>query len=101
MVGQAQYKTIFRSKNDNEITGRHYTAQGEEFLLLDSEYADNTVILCDNRNHLVVGIVSIVEHFHRFGTKIYTGVHEPRENLKTEILFCSKLSSFYYTPDTW
>ena len=52
MVGQAQYKTIFRSKNDNEITGRHYTAQGEEFLLLDSEYADNTVVLCLSLIHI-------------------------------------------------
>ena len=92
---------IFRSKNDDKMTGRRYTARGEEFPLLDSEYADDTAVLFDNRNHLVEGIVSIVEHFDRFGTEIHTGVLEPRENSKTEVLFCSKPSSFYNTPDTF
>ena len=55
------------------MTGRRYTARGEEF---------DTAVLFGNRNHLVVGIVSIVEHFHNFGTEIHTGVLEPRENSK-------------------
>ena len=29
---------IFRSKNDNKMTGRRYTARGEELFLLYSEY---------------------------------------------------------------
>ena len=43
---------------------------------------DTDAVLFDDRNHLVVGLVSIVEHFDRFRTKIHTGVLEPRENSK-------------------
>ena len=92
---------IFRSKNDNKMIGRRYTARRKELFLLDLEYADDTAVLFDNRNHLVVGIVSILEHFDRFGTEIHTGVLEPGENSKTEVLFCSKPSSFYNTPYTF
>ena len=36
---------IFRSKRDAKMTGRSYTARGESFHLLDSEYADDTAVL--------------------------------------------------------
>ena len=81
------------------MTWRRYTAWGEELPLLDSEYADDTAVLFDNRNHLVEGIVNIVEHLACFGTEIHTGVLEPRENSKIEVSFCSKPFSFYNTPD--
>ena len=92
---------IFRSKNDYKMTGRPFTARGEEFPLLDSEYADDTAVLFDSRDNLIEGIRSIIEHFARFGTAIHTGSLDPRENSKTEVLFCSKPSSLYNTPESF
>ena len=92
---------IFRSKSDMKMTGRSYTARGESFPLLDSEYADDTAVVFNSRNDVVEGIVSMIEHFARFGTEIHTGAVEPRENSKTEVLFCSKPLSLYNSPDTY
>ena len=92
---------IFRSKRDAKMTGRSYTARGESFHLLDSEYADDTAVLFDSRGDVTEGIYSINEHFDRFGTEIHTGVLQPRDNSKTEVLFCSKPFSLYNTPDTY
>jgi len=93
---------IFHSKRDMQMTGRSHTARGESFPLLDSEYADETGVLFNSRNNVTEGIISmIIEHFARFGTEIHTGALEPRENSKTEVLFCSKPFTLYNSPDTY
>ena len=79
----------FYSKNDAKLTGRSYRARGEKVLLLDSEYADETDILFDNREDITNGVNSIAIHFARFGMEVHTGKIEPRGDSKTEILFCS------------
>ena len=79
----------FYSKNDAKLTGRSYRARGEKVLLLDSEYADETDILFDNREDITNGVNSIATHFARFGMEVHTGKIEPRGDSKTEILFCS------------
>ena len=60
------------SKNDSQMTGRSYRACGEEVPLRDSEYADDTAVIFDNRQDAVADSHSLVIHFHRFGTEIYT-----------------------------
>lgn len=92
---------IFYSKEDTRMTGRSYRARGESFPLLDSEYADDTAVLFSSRNDLIQGITSIIEHFSRFGTEIHTGILEPRENSKTEVLFCSKPPTMYASRETF
>ena len=93
--------SIFYSKNDAKLTGRSYRAGDEKILLLDSEYGDDTAILFDNREDLTNGVNSIVTHFPRFGMEVHTGRIEPRDELKTEILFCSKPCSVYNNPDRY
>ena len=51
---------IFYSKNDAKLTGPSYRARGEKVLLLDSEYADDTAILFDNREDLTNGVNRVV-----------------------------------------
>jgi len=83
------------SKKDAQMTGRSYRARGEEVPLRDSEYADDTAVIFDNRQDAVVETESLVNHFHRFCTVIHAGVSEPRQSSKTELLFCAKALSLY------
>jgi len=71
------------------MTGRSFRARGEPVSLLDSEYADDTAIIFDNRHDAVVETEALKNHFSRFGTEIHTGVSEPRQSSKTELLFCA------------
>ena len=82
-------------KDDLQMTGRSHRARGEEVPLRDSEYADDTAVIFDNRQDAVAETQSLVNHFHRFGTEIHTGVLEPRQSSKTELLFCAKARSLY------
>eukprot|EP00111_Clytia_hemisphaerica_P021148 TCONS_00062303-protein len=86
---------VFMTKNEAQMTGRSFKARGEPISLLDSEYADDTAIVFDNRHDAVVETQSLVHHFSRFGTEIHTGVTEPRQSSKTELLFCAKVHSLY------
>ena len=56
----------FYSKNDAKLTGCSYRAKGEKVLLLDSEYAHDTVILFDNCEDPTNGVNCIVTNFARF-----------------------------------
>ena len=78
---------IFYSKNDAKLTGRSYRVRGENVLLLDAEYADDTAILFDNHEDLNNDVNNFVT---RLGMEVHTGKIEPRGDSKTEILFCSK-----------
>ena len=83
------------------MTGRSYRACGEEVPLRDSEYADDTAVIFNNRQDAVAETQLLVEHFHRFGTEIHTGVLEPRQSSKTELLFCAKALSLYQSREDY
>ena len=83
------------------MTGRSYRAYGEEFPVQDSEYADDTAVVFDTRNDLEAGIPLILDHFARFGMEVHTGPIEPRDDSKSEVLFCSKPPCLYKDPDTY
>ena len=85
---------VFMTKNDAQMTGRPFKAHGEPVTLLDSEYADDTAVIFDNRNDATVETESLINHFNRFGTEIHSGVREPRESSKAEALFCARLSRY-------
>ena len=91
---------VFRSKDDFTMTGRKTNTNGEDFELLDSEYADDTALIFDSRRNIVRGSISVVRHFDRFAMEIHTGEIEPRTDSKTEILFCAKPIFMYENPET-
>ena len=92
---------VFMTKNDAQMTGRPFKAHGEPVTLLDSEYADDTAVIFDNRNDAVGETESLISHFNRFGTEIHSGVREPRQSSKTEVLFCAKALSLYESRDDY
>ena len=92
---------IFRSKMDVTLTGRSYRAYGEEFPMQDLEYADDTAVIFDSRDNLVEGVRNIMSQFARFGMEVHSGPIEPRDDSKSEILFCSKPPCLYEDPDTY
>lgn len=92
---------IFRTKMDVVLTGRSHRARGEEFPLLDLEYADDTAVLFDSREDITKGVSSIISHFARFGMEVHAGKIEPKEDSKSVILFCSKPTSMYENPDNY
>ena len=91
----------FKTKMDVILTGRSYQANGEEFALLDSEYADDTAVLFYSREHLTEGVYSIMSHFTRFGMEVHSGKIEPREDSKYKVMFIPKPSCLYKDSDNY
>ena len=81
---------IFRTKNDFVLTGRRPNTKGEDFVLGDSEYADDTAALFDSRESLITDAPVINTHFERFGMEIHAGLRSLRDKAsKTEVLLVS------------
>lgn len=91
---------LYRTKPDFVMTGRSYRAYGDEFALLDSEYADDTAVLFESRESLDVGVPQLIEHFARFGMEVHTGNTLLDKKSKSEILFCPKPLQLYHDPET-
>ena len=93
---------IFRSKNDKKMTGRTYTARGEEFFLLDA-YPMQTISVSSSSSITEIILsqdqLVLLNNLTVLGLR-FTLVSSNLEKIKTEVLFCSKPSSFYNTPDT-
>ena len=94
---------IFRTKMDDKLTGRRFTARGEEFAVPDSEYADDTAVLFPTRHDLEDGVPKIMSHFAKWGMEVHSGSRatSPVKESKTEILFVAKPSSLYADPQTF
>ena len=91
---------VFRSKQDYTMTGRSYKARGDEFELADSEYADDTAVLFEDRTEAEVGVPHIINHFARFGMEVHQGDRHPKKGSKSEVLFCSKPLHLYEDRET-
>ena len=93
---------IFRSKEDDMLTGRRFAAKGDEFGVNDSEYADDTAAMFVSRESLARYCPPLVEHFHSYGMDIHTGdVCFPDKKSKTEVLFVAAPPSTYKDPSTY
>ena len=68
---------------------------GDEFELADSEYADDTAVLFEDRTEAEVGVPHIINHFARFGMEVHQGDRHPKKGSKSEVLFCSKPLRLY------
>ena len=92
---------LFRTEPDFTMTGRKHDAQGEEYALLDSEYADDTAILYGSRHDLVTETPIVISHFRRFGMEIHQGNRALKKDSKSEALFVAKPHQLYDNPDTY
>ena len=92
---------LFRTEPDFTFTGRKHDAQGEEYALLDSEYADDTAILYGSRHDLVTETPIVISHFRRFGMEIHQGNRALKKDSKSEALFVAKPLQLYDNPDTY
>ena len=91
---------IFRSKPDFTMTGRSHLAQGDDVVVADSEYADDTAVLFEDREETEVGVPHIMHHFGRFGMEVHSGNQRLKKGSKSEVLFCSKPLRLYENRDT-
>ena len=93
---------LYRTKEDFIMTGRRPSTKGSEFHVDDSEYADDTAILFDNRSDTVTYSPLLVTHFRCYGMEIHVGdTLSPEKPSKTEILFVSKSPKSYVDPATY
>ena len=83
---------------DGILTGRRYTAHGEEFPVSDSEYADDTAVLFPTRQEMDDRVPKVMAHFAKWGMEVHYGSRatNPVKESKTEILWQS-LPSFMKT----
>ena len=90
---------IFHSKQDDVLTGRKFSDQGDNIALPDSEYADDTAVLFVSRASLVTSTPVMIKHFARFGMSVHVGRGEQKS--KSEALFVSAPLHCYANPDTY
>ena len=92
---------LYRTQPDFVMTGRKTDAHGDEFALLDSEYADDTGIVFDSRKDLITETPIVIRHFGRFGMEIHQGNRITKKDSKSEALFVAKPLALYENPDTY
>ena len=83
------------------MTGRKPTTEGEEFPLLNSEYADDAGVLFPTQHSLATETPKLIHHFERFGMEIHLGNTRTEKASKSEILFAAKPRIMYDDPDTY
>ena len=90
---------IFHSKLDYILTGRQSFERGEEVVVPDSEYADDTAVLFTSRESLVTSTPLMIVHFARYGMSIHVGRDE--QPVKSEVLFVPAPLHCYVDPETF
>ena len=96
---------IFRTRDDFTMTGRQPTANGDDFSISDSEYADDTGMPFPSRATLDEQTPNVVTHFDRWGMEVHSGVKasdgSTLKESKSEILFCAARPHVYSDPVTF
>ena len=85
---------LFRTKPDLKLTSRTYTTRGEEFSVLDSEYADDTAVIFSSREDTERMTPKLINHFARWGMEVHVG-STANATSKSEILFCAATPAAY------
>ena len=95
----------FRTARDFQMTGRRSTAQGDEFTVSDSEYADDTALPFCSRADLDEQTPRVVTHFRRWGMEVHEGILDSNGDVqkesKSEVVFCSAPLHTYSDPSTF
>ena len=96
---------LFRSRDDFEMTGRPPAEQGDDFTIVDSEYADDTGMPFTSRKDLEEQTPNVMTHFERWGMEVHAGIYAPDGSVakesKSEVLFCSARALMYTNPATF
>jgi len=96
---------IFRSRDDYTMTGRQPTAHGDDFAIVDSEYADDTALPFASRKDVEEQTPKVLKHFKRWGMEVHEGVKaadgSTAKESKSEILFCAARPHMYSDPATF
>ena len=101
----------FRSLPDFQLTGRRPRARGDEFTVVDSEYADDTGLPFCSRADVEEQAPLVMRHFERWGMEVHAGTMPQRveasgkpeavKDSKSEILFCAAPAHVYSNPSTF
>ena len=62
---------VFRTKIDDILTGRCFTAPEEEFAVYDSQYADDTAVLFPTCQEIDDGVPKVMAHFAKWGMDVH------------------------------
>ena len=93
---------VFRTRNDFCLTGRRINSTGTDFDFPDSEYADDTAVLYESHEDVVLYTPLLLTHFDRFGMEVHAGdISLSDKPPKTEILLVSAPPSCYHDPNTF
>ena len=93
---------IFFSRPDDVLTGRRHNAEGDQFEVSDSEYADDTAVLFDSRFTTDKYSPLLVNHFAEYGMEVHVGDDRfPEKIPKTIVLFVAAHPSCYNDPTTF
>ena len=85
---------IFFSRPDDVLTGRRYNAEGNQFEVSDSEYADDTAVLFDSRPTTEKYSPLLVKHFAEYGMEVHVGDDRFSDKIpKTVVLFVAAYPS--------
>ena len=75
------------------MTSRKPATEGEDFPLLDSEYADDTGVLFDTRETLVLETPKLIQHIECFGIEIHLGNTITKKASRSQIFLSPSLES--------
>jgi len=75
-----------KTKAGFQLTSHKHTDKGEEVIVIDSEYADDTVFLFETRDDCDLLTPLMVKHFYRWGLEVHVGI-ETNIMSKSEVLF--------------
>ena len=74
-------------KAEFPLTSHKLTDKGEEVIVTDSKYADDTVFIFETRDDCELVTPLMVKHFDRWGLEVHVGT-ETNTMSKSEVLFC-------------
>ena len=80
---------VYRSRNDYVMTGRKGGRLSDEFVLPDSEYADDTAMLFPARDIMAEKIPLVYQHFLAWGMEVHKGRSGSAKVSKSVAMYCA------------
>ena len=91
---------LFRTAPDLQMTGRRINQSGEDFVVPDSEYADDTAVIFQTREDVERMTPKLIHHFARWGMEVHVGSADNKTS-KSEVLFCAAAPASYEDPGSY
>lgn len=92
---------VFHSRDDAVMAGRASSSgrASEEFVLQDSEYADDTGLFYCEREEVEASLPLVYDHFIAWGMEVHSGRVDKAS--KSEVLFCAAHRATYLNYSTF